>query len=388
VARTVAFIPVRGGSTSIPLKNIKPMLGKPLVYWTAQAASLAPSIDAVYVATDSPKIKETVEALRIPKVEVIGRSPETATNTASSESALLEFAESQEFDTVVFVQATSPLLQADDLERGLELMRKPECDSVISVVPDGHFYWTRNDDGTTQPANYDVNHRPRRQEFRGCWQENGAFYITGRDALLASRCRVSGTIYPLPMPEDTLFEIDEVEDWPIIEMLLRNRLRKSKQAATAKADVRVFLSDCDGCLTDAGMYYDERGNELKKFNTRDGMAFSLLRKAGIKCGILTSETSPAVERRAAKLKLDFLEMGCTDKLSRAKAICEREGISLENVAYVGDDLNDVALLQAAGLSFAPKDACEQARHAADVVIAQVGGRGVVRAAAEELLEDE
>lgn len=387
MARTVAFIPVRGGSTSIPLKNIKPMLGRPLVYWTARAAALAPSIDAVYVATDSPAIKEAVEALQLPKVEVIGRSPETATSTASSESALLEFAEAHEFDTVVFVQATSPLLQADDLERGLELMRTPGCDSVISVVPDKHFYWTRNADGTTQPGNYDVRHRPRRQEFTGCWQENGAFYITGRTALLASRCRVSGTIYPLPMPEDTLFEIDEAEDWPIIEMLLRNRLAKETRGALG-TDIRVFLSDCDGCLTDAGMYYDERGNELKKFNTRDGMAFSLLHKAGIKCGIITSETSPAVERRAQKLRLEFLEMGCADKLAAAQAICAQEGISLKHVAYVGDDLNDVALLQAVGASFAPHDACEQVRQAADVVLDRCGGNGVIREAAELLLRGE
>ena len=113
----VAFIPVRGGSKSIPLKNIKPICGKPLVYWTVKAACGCKYIDRVYIATDSDKIRETVEEFKsgvesdvFSKAEVIGRSAESASDTASTEFAMLEFASNYEFDNIVLVQATSPLL--------------------------------------------------------------------------------------------------------------------------------------------------------------------------------------------------------------------------------------------------------------------------------------
>ena len=119
----VAFIPVRGGSKSIPLKNIKPICGKPLVYWTVKAACECKYIDTVYVATDSDKIKEV--SLRFKeedplfhKLQVIGRSAESASDTASTESAMLEFADNYNFDNIVLIQATSPLLTSDALDKG------------------------------------------------------------------------------------------------------------------------------------------------------------------------------------------------------------------------------------------------------------------------------
>ena len=123
----VAFIPVRGGSKSIPLKNIKPICGKPLVYWTIKAACGCRHIDRVYVATDSGKIRDTVKSFKkgieaeiFSKAEVIGRSAESASDTASTEFAMLEFAKNNEFENIVLIQATSPLLRASDLDRGFE----------------------------------------------------------------------------------------------------------------------------------------------------------------------------------------------------------------------------------------------------------------------------
>ena len=120
----VAFIPVRGGSKSIPLKNIKELCGKPLVYWTIKAACECKYIDKVYVATDSEIIRETVEKFGdiqgFSKTEVIGRSAESACDTASTESAMLGFSQAYSFDNIVLIQATSPLLGAEDLDRGFE----------------------------------------------------------------------------------------------------------------------------------------------------------------------------------------------------------------------------------------------------------------------------
>lgn len=226
----VAFIPVRGGSKSIPLKNIKPICGKPLVYWVVKAACECRDIDIVYIATDSEVIRETVEAFKsgaeaeiFSKAVVIGRSKESASDTASTESAMLEFAEKYQFDNIVLVQAASPLLQASDLDRGFEEYKTEGTDSVLSVVRQKRFHWETNEDGYAHPTNYDVFHRPRRQEFDGYLVENGAFYITSKESLVSSRNRVSGNIKAVEMSEDTFYEIDELSDWLIIEELMKIR---------------------------------------------------------------------------------------------------------------------------------------------------------------------
>lgn len=226
----VAFIPVRGGSKSIPLKNIKPLCGKPLVYWTVKAACECGNIDKVYVATDSmeirhamDKIKDSLGQKELSKLEVIKRSEESASDTASTETAMLEFARQYDFDHIVLIQATSPLLTAGDLDRGFSVYSEEKTDSVLSVVRQKRFHWAEDAAGLAHPTNYDVYHRPRRQEFEGYLVENGAFYITSKSNLIKSGNRISGNIRVVEMDEDSFFEIDELRDWDIVEALMKNR---------------------------------------------------------------------------------------------------------------------------------------------------------------------
>lgn len=384
----VAFIPVRGGSKSIPLKNIKPISGKPLVYWTVKAACGCKYIDKVYVATDSDKIKETVESFKngieaalFSKAEVIGRSAESASDTASTEFAMLEFAANYEFDNIVLIQATSPLLMESDLDHGFEAFDEEGTDSVLSVVPQKRFHWGNDERGFAHPTNYDVFHRPRRQDFNGYLVENGAFYITSKLELLKSQNRVSGNIKAVEMNEDTFFEIDEPSDWVIIEALMK----KNGMAAPREIpEIKMFLTDCDGCLTDGGMYYSEHGDELKKFNTRDGMGFEILRQAGVITGIITSENVDLNRCRAEKLKLDILEAGCKDKVGAVKRICEEYDIAIGNVAYIGDDINDLEVIKMVGFGCCPADAMTQVRVVADYVTQARGGKGVIREVVEKI----
>lgn len=377
----VAFIPVRGGSTSIPLKNIKLICGRPLVYWTAAAAAASNHISKVFVSTDSDEIRQVVEALHLPKVVVIDRSPETATNTASSESALLEFAQSYEFENVMFIQATSPLLTAAQIDEAISIFLESECDSVLSVVRDKRFYWKVSEGGYAHELNYDVFNRPRRQDFEGCLMENGAFYLTSRSALMQSRNRVSGKIRLYEMPEASAFEIDEPGDWDIIEGLLKRQLAR----LISNTGIRLFLTDCDGCLTDGGMYYTEHGDEAKKFNARDGMAFSRLRRAGIETGIITSESVSLNRRRAEKIGVTYFEDGCKDKLAAVSALVDRIGLRMDEVCYIGDDLNDVDLLGAVGFSCCPADAVSEVKRVAQYVASARGGEGVIREIADYIL---
>lgn len=384
----VAFIPVRGGSKSIPLKNIKPMCGKPLVYWTVAAACGCDAIDKVYVATDSDKIKDAVKQIRteeknpiFDKIEVIGRSAESASDTASTEFVMLEFASKYEFENIVLIQATSPLLSSEDLTGGFQLYEREDTDSVLSVVRQKRFNWAVSGDGSAKEINYDCFHRPRRQEFDGYCVENGAFYITSKQRLVDTKNRISGRIKAYEMSEDTFFEIDEPEDWMIIQEMLQRRLKADK----TRREIKMFLTDCDGCLTDGGMYYSENGDELKKFSTLDGMGLSQLRKAGVICGIITGENTTLVQRRAEKLKLDILEMGVKDKLAVVKKLCADRKISLDEVAYVGDDINDLELLRAVGFSASVPNAIHTVKESVDYVTERAGGSGAVREVIDYIL---
>ena len=388
----VAFIPVRGGSKSIPLKNIKPMCGKPLVYWTVAAACGCKNIDKVYVATDSEKIRETLQNVkdtdtdgRLDKMEIIGRSQESASDTASTEFAMLEFAREHLFDHIVLIQATSPLLTAEDLDRGFALYEQKETDSVLSVVRQKRFNWKVEKDGSAQPTNYDYFHRPRRQEFEGYCVENGAFYITSRERLLATENRISGNVKAVEMSEDTFFEIDEPSDWDMIQQLLERRQKEKVSTGKQGHQIKMLLTDCDGCLTDGGLYYSENGDELKKFSTLDGMGFGLMREHGVICGIITGENTKLVQRRAEKLKLDVLKMGVQNKFATVQGLCVEKGISLEEVAYIGDDINDRELLEQVGFSASVPDALQEIQNIVDYVAVRQGGNGAVRDVIEHLL---
>ena len=157
--------------------------------------------------------------------------------------------------------------------------------------------------------------------------------------------------------------------------------------------IKLFLTDVDGCLTDGGMYYSANGDEMKKFCVYDGMGMVLLRQTGIKCGILTSETTDIVVRRANKLKLDYVRMGVgaqnmLSKLEAAKEICAELDIEMSEVCYVGDDINDLDLLRAVGLAACPASALPIVKAVPNIrVLEHSGGEGAIRELCDWILEN-
>ena len=141
---------------------------------------------------------------------------------------------------------------------------------------------------------------------------------------------------------------------------------------------KLILTDIDGVWTDGGMYYDQTGNEWKKFNTYDSIGVLMAHKHQIPVGIITGEETEIVRRRAEKLKIDFLFQGIPDKLKIAKKLVEELGISLMDVAFIGDDLNDLELLKVVGISAAPKNAPEITKNIVQFVTQTKGGDGAFR----------
>lgn len=157
--------------------------------------------------------------------------------------------------------------------------------------------------------------------------------------------------------------------------------------------IKLFLTDVDGCLTDGGMYYTAEGDAMKRFCVYDGMGMSLLRNAGIKCGILTSETTDIVARRAQKLNLEYLRMGVgahniKSKLEAANEICTELRIGLDEVCYVGDDINDIELLCAVGLPACPSSAMPKVKNIPNILIlSHSGGTGAIREICDKILDE-
>lgn len=143
-------------------------------------------------------------------------------------------------------------------------------------------------------------------------------------------------------------------------------------------DIKLFLVDCDGVLTDGGMYYFESGEEAKKFNTRDGMAFKLLREKNIKIGIITGETTNIVLNRGKKLKMDYVYIGIDNKLKVINKLINDLNINYNNVLYVGDDLNDLEVIKTVGFSACPSDAQKIIKKNCKYVSDKAGGNGVIR----------
>ncbi|MDR1741512.1 MAG: acylneuraminate cytidylyltransferase family protein [Synergistaceae bacterium] len=220
--RVSALIPLRGGSKSIPLKNIRPIAGMPLCFWALRAAVESSLFDGIYVSTDCAAIAETVTGFALSGVEVVDRPPELASDTSPTEDVMLHLMSHRPFDTLFTLQATSPLTTPDDLRGAYEMFVSGKYDSMLTAVNVKRFFWNRSG----QPINYDCFARPRRQDFAGSLMENGAFYITARHVLERCKNRLGGKIGIYEMPCDTAVEIDEERDWEIVERLLLARQQK------------------------------------------------------------------------------------------------------------------------------------------------------------------
>lgn len=223
----LAFIPARGGSKSIPLKNIKVLNGQPLIYWTAKASSEAKCIDKVVVATDSIEIKKTVLSFGLEKVEVYDRMSENAQDNSSTESVMLEYINKSllnENDLFFLIQATSPMIKAKDIDGMFTKFKNSSFDSMFTGVIEKQFHWMSEGssfENGIKPVNYDYKNRPRRQDFTGLIAENGACYINSVSNIRRDRCRLSGKIGAYELPTYTAYEIDEPEDWIIVEELMK-----------------------------------------------------------------------------------------------------------------------------------------------------------------------
>ncbi|WP_421921198.1 cytidylyltransferase domain-containing protein [Marinifilum sp.] len=379
--KSVAIIPLREGSKGIPGKNKVKILGRPLYQWCLGEAIFS-DLDEIYVFTDDKEIINQVrnEYSWAPKVKAIERSEESASDTASTEQAMLEFSDhlKNDYDIICLLQATSPLTTREDINKGLRKITSEKNDSALSVVNTKRFIWNRNGES----VNYDYANRPRRQDFDGLLIENGAVYVSSKDAFLKSKNRLSGKIGLIEMPEDSLTEIDETSDLLMIEKLLLNRLHQHKRNPKK---IKAVVLDVDGVFTDGKVQVSPEGELAKTFSMRDGMGLAILRNSGVDIMVMTSENSPIVAQRMEKLGIKNLYMGVMDKYTRLNQILLDKNISRNEIAYIGDDINDMANLNAVSWGICPNDAIPEVKQSCDLSLTNNGGNMAIREAVEFII---
>jgi N-acylneuraminate cytidylyltransferase len=345
--------------------------------------AIASNLDEIFIYTDDNEIIAFIhqEYHWTDKVTAVKRSAESASDGASTEFAMLQFLDNQklDFDHFCLLQATSPFTRAQDINQCLQAVSiGKNYDAALTVVNTHKFTWYA--DGT--PKNYDLFKRPRRQDFEGLLIENGACYVSTHSALRESKNRISGNIATIAMPEDSLTEIDSLTDWKIVEELMAARLKSKKK--TAK--ITHLILDADGVFTDGCIYYGADGELMKKFDMRDGMGLEILRQNGVEVMVMTSEDSPIVASRMKKLKIDQVYMGVKDKYSLLSRIVTDQQLSFSQLAYIGDDVNDLANICAAGWSFTPANATMVVKNHADIILNHNSADGAIREACEFIMK--
>ncbi|MBN1462535.1 MAG: N-acylneuraminate cytidylyltransferase [Bacteroidales bacterium] len=374
--QSVAIIPLRAGSKSIINKNKKKLLGRPLFTWVLGEA-IQSNLSKIYIYTDDEKIIDFIqeEYTWTNKVEAMLRSAESATDTASTEMAMLEFAEKikYNFSILCLLQATSPLTTALDINNTLKKINDEGFDSALTVVESKRFVW--NEAGKS--LNYDFMNRPRRQEFEGMLLENGAVYACTKSQFQQNKNRLGGKIGIVKMAETSLVEIDEPTDWAIVETLAEQTLRKTKQTASK---IKALVLDVDGVFTDGKIAYTKDGELSKTFSMRDGMGLEIARENGLQVIVITSENSVLVEKRMQKLQITNLYMGVKDKYTRLIEILNQLKINKNEVAYLGDDVNDLANICSCGWGLCPSDAMPEVKQRADIILPAAGGNNAIREA--------
>lgn len=384
----VCIVPARGGSKGIPGKNLRPVGGVPLVARSVAAARAAVRVDDVVVSTDDAEIAAVAEAYG---ARAVMRPDALSTDTASSEAALLHVlevlaGEGTRPDLVVFLQCTSPFTTAAEIDRCVAALDDPRAAAAFSVTADHGFLWTPGPDGFAVGINHIwTEPRKRRQDLPPQFRETGSIYVMRTAAFLERRTRFCGPVVAVPI-DVPCAEIDSPLDLQVAEAVARVVEAGGDKPPVAEraAGIRALIMDFDGVHTDDRVMVGVDGDEYVTCSRSDGMGVEMLRKSGLHLLILSKEVSSVVAARGRKLKVE-VRHGIEDKLPEMTRWLAEKGVPSAQACYIGNDINDAACLEAAGLAVVPADAHPDVVALADIVTRKRGGRGAIRELAELLL---
>jgi YrbI family 3-deoxy-D-manno-octulosonate 8-phosphate phosphatase len=378
-------IPARGGSKGIPLKNLQKIGGISLIGRAVKSALAAELVDQVFISSDSQLILD--ESLIYGGYQHL-RENSSASDNASTEDALndflLSFGEDRP-DILVYLQCTSPFINGRDIDRAVtKLLENKELDTVFSAREYHGFLWRYSDDDTKDAA-VGVNHdgysqRHRRQDVNKTFIEDGSIYAMRVDRYLKAQNRFGDKANFIEVKNALPFEIDSKFELKLARLCEPAYTEKPKLYYA----IKLLVSDFDGVMTSDTVYLNQVGVESVKCSRADGMGVGIMRKMGIETLILSTETNPVVAKRAEKLKISCVQ-GARNKLAELKKIALSRNLTANQIAYVGNDVNDSECLDWVGLPMIPNDANDLLKDHGYLRLAKNGGEGVIREIASILV---
>ena len=386
----LAIIPARGGSKSIPKKNVKLFNGHPLIAYSIAAGLKAREVSRVLVSTDDAKIAEvssyyTAEGPFLRPAQ-LARDDTPDLPVFLHALRWLKNKVNYQPDIVVQLRPTSPLRPEDCVDRAIStLLRSPEADSVRAVTPaaqNPYKMWHIKNRFLTPVVKTPLREAfnvPRQRLPQVYWQ-TGHIDVIRYGTIIGKHSMTGSHIVPFITDPAYTVDLDTLYDWEFAEWNTYHRnlnIVRPEQPPFFIKDIRLLVLDFDGVLTDNMVYISRTGKEEVACNRSDGLGLAILKEIGIKVIVLSSEKNPVVSQRCKKLGLKSFQ-GLNNKADMLKKIILEGHIPAQNIAYVGNDVNDLACMRMVGFSVAVANAHSEVLRIADYVLSKPGGRGAVR----------
>jgi YrbI family 3-deoxy-D-manno-octulosonate 8-phosphate phosphatase len=397
----LALIPARGGSKSIPRKNIRPLAGHPLIAYSITAALQSRLVSRTIVSTDDEEIARIAQAYgaEAPFLRPLEYALDDSTDFPVFTHTLSWLKENERYqpDIVVQLRPTSPIRPPDCVDQAVQLLLDhPEADSVRGVIPSGqnpYKMWQVNEqgrmipllplEGVPEPFN-----APRQSLPHTFWQ-TGHIDAIRLSTILQKKSLSGEVILPLHLDPRYAIDIDSLRDWQHAEWVISQadipfiHPGHQKRALPEKIDLVVF--DFDGVMTDDRVWVDQEGHESVATNRRDGMGIAALHKAGIPMVVLSTEPNPVVSSRCRKLNLPVIQ-GQSDKAVALHQLFKQRNVDPSHVIYLGNDVNDLPCFPLVGCALVVADAHPEVIAQADIVLSHPGGYGAVRELCDRILQ--
>lgn len=392
----LAIIPARGGSKGIPRKNIRNFSGYPLIAWSIAAGLKSELVTRVIVSTDDEQIASVARewGAETPFLRPDEFAQDQTTDLPVFVHALKWLADNENYhpDVVVQLRPTSPIRPKTCVDDALRtLLQNPQAESVRGVVPAGqnpHKMW-RLDDGMQAPmknlldvTGIDEPYNAPRQILPNIFWQTGHIDAI-RPSAIASGSMSGKSIYPLLIDPKFTVDLDNLNDWMRAEWLVAFGGLEMVWPGRAKRpmpkNIKLLVLDFDGVVTDNRVWVSETGQEMIAANRGDSLIMGKLKQSGTDVIILSSEVNPVVAARARKMKVEAIHgVGLDDKRVVLENLLKERQIDPADVAYIGNDINDLACFELVGWSVAVADAQPEVLRAADFVTVKAGGHGAVR----------
>lgn len=377
-----AVVHARGGSRGIPMKNIKPLAGVPLIAWVLRAAVDSGEFDSVWVSTDHEDI---ASESRKWGAKVHMRSPEVSKDTSTSLETMQEFLRHRPEVTMTgLIQCTSPVLTPDNLRQPCSMMRSKNYDSVFSVIRTHAFRWKEvSAEESTKPLNLDIENRPRRQDWPGELIESGSFYFSTRELVMTGLLQ-GGRMSYYEMPIASSMDIDYPHDWKPAEQRVLKYGYKGKDGDVV---IKAVIINLDDILFDSQVLMGPTGEFQFSFNRADMEALKQLASMKLELLLLSKGGFPSLEKfaNAKNITVKIVESGVVEE-STLRSWAGSCNFDINSICYIGFNDTELPAMSRCGFSATSGDSSAEVKSLVNFVSKAYSGRKALKDILENFIE--